>query len=275
LFNLPFLFEHGQICGLINSTLLLGNSEVMYYSTKYSEEVINIGNVQTKYYTNVEPRLDEIKNWVDTGVPKCDIAIRLEVSPWSLEDYAKRHPELNKIINKDDKWNANILSRLSEVKDYIMEGMPIREICEKLDVSIDSWYRYQKEHESFAELIEMGRQACCNRVESSLLKLCTGYEYEELKTIVEEDKNGKKHTRIEKTKRHQPPSAQAISFFLRNRMPEVWSERKELILDTKQNEESRKQLFLEMVNDSVEVDYKEVDNYDAESKNLLNDEQNE
>lgn len=237
----------------------------------FNWEVSSIGNVSTKYYTNVEPRLDEIKNWIDTGVPKCDIAIRLEVSPWSLEDYAKKHPELNKIIYKDDKWSTNILPRLSEVKDYIMEGMPIREICVKLDISIDSWYRYQKEHESFAELIEMGRQACCNRVESALLKLCTGYEYEELKTIVEEDKNGKKHTRIEKTKRHQPPSAQAISFYLRNRMPEVWSEKRELILDTKQNEESRKQLFIQMVNGEIEADYKEVE--DENTENDSDDEQ--
>jgi hypothetical protein len=34
-------------------------------------------------------------------------------------------------------------------------------------------------------------------------------------------------------------------------MPEEWSDKKELILDTRQNEEARKQLFLEMINDEV------------------------
>lgn len=58
----------------------------------------------------------------------------------------------------------------------------------------------------------MGRSVLNNEVEKSLIKLCKGYEYEELKTIVEEDKNGKKRTKLEKNKRYQPPSAAALHF---------------------------------------------------------------
>jgi len=116
----------------------------------------------------------------------------------------------------------------------------------------------------------MGRSVLCNQVEKSLLKLCTGYDYEELKTIVEEDKNGKKRTKIEKIKRHQPPSAQAIAFFLRNRMPEEWSDKKELILDTSQNEEARKKLFLQMINGELE---KEDDIIDCQEEQQRTDEE--
>lgn len=104
-------------------------------------------------------------------------------------------------------------------------------------------------------------------MENSLLKLCNGYEYEEIKTTVEDDKNGKKRTKIEKIKRHQPPSAQAISFFLRNRMPEEWSEKKELILDTSQNEQARKKLFLQMINGDIEAEYEIIDDQEVQPEN--------
>ena len=158
------------------------------------------------------------------------------------------------------KYETDILPKISDIKDWIMSGDSVRTICKKLVISPDTWYRYCNDHESLSELVVMGRSVLNNEVEKSLIKLCTGYEYEELKTIVEEDKSGKKHTRIEKTKRHQPPSAQAISFFLRNRCPEEWSERKELIIDTSQNELARKEMFLDMLNedDPIEVEATEI-----------------
>ena len=42
-------------------------------------------------------------------------------------------------------------------------------------------------------------------------------------------------------------------------MPEEWSDKKELILDTSQNEEARKQLFLQMVNGEMDADTEEND----------------
>lgn len=145
------------------------------------------------------------------------------------------------------KYETDILPQLSDIKDWIIQGDSVRVVCRKLHISPDTWYRYCKEHENLSELVDMGRSVLNNEVEKSLVKLCTGYEYEELKTIVEEDKAGKKHTKLEKSKKHQPPSSAAISFYLRNRCPEEWSDKKELVLDTSQNEQARKELFLEML----------------------------
>ncbi|SFG92112.1 hypothetical protein SAMN05660649_03128 [Desulfotomaculum arcticum] len=169
------------------------------------------------------------------------------------------------IPNKINKYDTDILPRLSDIKEWLMEGDTVREICKKLSISPDTWYKYCKQHETLMELVNMGRGVLCNEVEKSLLKLCNGYDYEELKTIVEEDKNGKKRTRIEKMKRHQPPSAQAISFFLRNRMPEEWAEKKEIILDTSQNEEARKKLFLQMINGEVDVENQDSEYQDEQT----------
>ena len=148
---------------------------------------------------------------------------------------------------KLSKYETDILPQLSDISEWVMQGDSVRAICKKLHISPDTWYRYCKDHENLSELVNMGRNVLNNEVEKSLIKLCTGYEYEELKTIVEEDKSGKKHTKLEKCKRHQSPSAAAISFYLRNRCPEDWAEKKELVIDTSQNEKARKELFLAML----------------------------
>lgn len=226
------------------------------------------GHVTTKYNTHVEPRLNEVEKWVDEGCTKADIARLLDISLWALDDYSKKHEPLAKILNKGDKWNTVILPKLSDIKDWLVNGATVREVCKRLEISPDTWYRYCREHEILMELVTMGRSVLCNEVEKSLLKLCCGYDYEELKTIVEEDKNGKKRTRIEKIKRHQPPSAQAISFFLRNRMPEEWSDKKEIMLDTRQNDETRKKLFLEMINnDAIDAEYTITEGQEERTEN--------
>ncbi|NCC01907.1 MAG: helix-turn-helix domain-containing protein [Clostridia bacterium] len=165
------------------------------------------------------------------------------------------------VNERQTKYETDILPQLSDVSKWIMEGDSVRVICKKLHISPDTWYRYCKEHETLSELVNLGKSVLNNEVEKSLIKLCTGYEYEELKTIVEEDKSGKKHTKLEKNKRHQPPSAVAISFYLRNRCPEDWAEKKELVIDTSQNEQARKELFLEMIrnNESEQEEENVVD----------------
>ncbi len=155
---------------------------------------------------------------------------------------------------RQTKYETDILPQLSDINNWIMEGDSVRVICKKLSISPDTWYRYCKEHETLSELVNMGRRILNNEVEKSLIKLCTGYEYEELKTIVEEDKAGKKHTKLEKCKRHRPPSATAISFYLRNRCPEEWSDKRELIVDNSGNEQARKALFLQILSGELPED---------------------
>jgi hypothetical protein len=137
-----------------------------------------------------------------------------------------------------------------------MEGKTNEEMCVLLGISPDSWYTYMKEHSELNDIVTAGKSVIDNRVENAVLKTALGYEYEEIKTIIEEDRNGKKRTRIEKTKKHMPPNATAQAFWLKNRKKDEWGDRKEIIFDTKAQEEERKKLFLKMVNDEiVDADY--------------------
>ena len=133
-------------------------------------------------------------------------------------------------------------------------------ICERLGIAESTWYEYQKNYEILSELVQASKSVMDSKVENALLKTALGFEYEEIKTIIEEDKNGKKRTRIEKTKKYMPPNPTAQAFWLKNRKRDEWGERKEIIFDTKAQELERKKLFLQMINDEVvEADYSVAD----------------
>jgi hypothetical protein len=149
---------------------------------------------------------------------------------------------------------------LAEIQQWFQEGVDSGVIVKNLGIAPATWYEYIDKHPMLAELVKWSKAVIISTVETSLLKAATGYEYEEIRTVVEEDKNGKKKTRIEKVKRHQPPNPTAMIFYLKNRAPNEWNDRREIIIDTKAAELERKQLFLQMIDaDVIEADYEAIE----------------
>lgn len=214
----------------------------------------------TKYELNVEPRFGEIRHWIKDGELDEEIAIRLDIHISTLYEYVKMHPKFAKLMERPSKFETHVLPRFTEIQQWCQEGLTNEQMCDKLDIAPASWYEYASKHPIFSELINWSKSVTINRVESSLFKLAMGYEYEEIKTIIEEDKNGKKRTRIEKIKRHQPANPTAMIFYLKNRAPNEWNDRREILIDTKAAELERKQLFLQMIDaDVIEAEYEELE----------------
>jgi len=154
------------------------------------------------------------------------------------------------------KWLTNVFPRLSEIREWCMAGKTNEEMCALLGIGADTWYRYIKEHDELNIISSAGKAVINDRVENAVLKSALGFEYTEIKTTIEEDRNGNKRTRIEKMQRYMPPNNSAQTFWLRNRNKDEWGDRKEIILDTTLLETSRKQIFLNMINDkAIDTDY--------------------
>ncbi|QQE74989.1 transposase [Brevibacillus composti] len=214
----------------------------------------------TLYDTVILPRWDEIKQWVKEGLTDEEIASRLDMTSWTLREYRKQYPQFAKMMERPTKWETVILPNLSDIQKWIEAGVTIDQICERIGIAPSSWFEYVNKHPVLKNLIDWSRSVTNSRVENSLLKAAMGYEYEEIKTIVEEDKNGKKRTRIEKVKRHMPPNPTAIVFWLKNRSPDEWNDRRELVVDTKALEQERKKLFLEMIEaDVLDAEYEAIE----------------
>lgn len=55
-----------------------------------------------------------------------------------------------------------------------------------------------------------------------MVKRALGYEFEEVKTVIDQEPNGARKTRIEKIKKHVAPDVTAQIFWLKNRKKYQW-----------------------------------------------------
>ena len=122
-----------------------------------------------------------------------------------------------------------------EILKYISQGYSNKDAAEKAGISQETFYTWLETKsefsESFKEAKKQGDKVRINSVESALLDIARGFEYEEVKTEYESQLNpatGKYEPTIKKqvrTKKRVVPNSEAIKFFLTNKAPEEWKTR--------------------------------------------------
>src|SRR5690606_7678499 len=83
-------------------------------------------------------------------------------------------------------------------------------------------------HPEIREALKKGKEVIDRQVENALLKRALGYEYEEVKQIIEKDEKGKDRKRIEKIVKHVAPDVGAQIFGLKNRKPREWRDKRQV-----------------------------------------------
>lgn len=142
------------------------------------------------------------------------------------------------------KWDE-IKNKLLYVKCLSIRGHSEKEIADKLDICETTLKKYKKEHPEFADALSYDRNMADSMVEAALLKLATGYTIKNKKKIklkdIGYDSNGKK---VEKEflkpsseEIEVAPSLAAQTFWLKNRCPQSWDEKK-AVDNNKDNQEN-------------------------------------
>lgn len=174
--------------------------------------------------------------------------------------------EIKKYEWKVHKYDTNVLPRFNDILGWIKDGITITDLCKKLDISYDYYYKCKKEHSEFEEILNAGERLLNSKIESSLINLCTGFHYKTAKTTTWFDDDGQKHQKIEEIDNYQPPNNASIQFFLKNRAPDRWKNDTQELLISQKNESDRKQLFMDMLNNDI----KDADVIDTEPKQIDN-----
>lgn len=125
------------------------------------------------------------------------------------------------------KYDPNTFPELAE--GYAREGMIDIEIAAKLGISEASFYLYMNKYSEFSEAVKEGKKPANYKVEKALLKRALGFEYIEKHTEVRTDEKGNtKPVVVKHVTKYHPPDTGAAVFWLINRMPELWRDKKEL-----------------------------------------------
>jgi len=124
---------------------------------------------------------------------------------------------------RPSKYSAIYAPMVAEM--LARSGMIDKQMAEYMSVSEWTINNWKNKHPEFAEAIKRGKDEPDDKVEASLLRSALGYTEDEV--TAEKDENGnivKQHL----TRRYFAPNVTAQIFWLKNRRPERWRDRREI-----------------------------------------------
>lgn len=119
---------------------------------------------------------------------------------------------------------------LLRIEGWARDGLSDEQIAKNMRVAYSTLREWVKKYPALSAAIKKNKDIVDREVENALLKSAMGYDVEETVEELRFNKNtGKSELVVTKrTKRHIPPSNTAQIFWLKNRKPDEWREKREI-----------------------------------------------
>lgn len=121
------------------------------------------------------------------------------------------------------KWE-DVKEKLILVECWARDGLTDEQIANNLGISTSTFYEYKKNYSEFSESLKRGKEIVDYEVENALLKRALGYEFEEktYETRWDENQGRFREVLTKKVKKEVVPDTTAQIYWLNNRKPKQW-----------------------------------------------------
>ena len=126
-----------------------------------------------------------------------------------------------------NKMGRNILyteEMVIRAEGYARDGLTDVQIAHNLGISRSTLYKWKREYPEFAEAVKRGKEVVDREVENALFRRAVGYSYPEEKVFLGP---GGKPVIVQTTK-YYPPDPTAMIFWLKNRKPAEWRDKRDI-----------------------------------------------
>lgn len=112
---------------------------------------------------------------------------------------------------------------LTLLEGWAREGLTDEQIAKRMRISPSTLYDWENKHSEISEALKKGKDVIDYEVEKALLQRALGYDAQDQR-IENSDKDGMK---VIQTLRHIPGDTTAQIFWLKNRRPDKWRDRRD------------------------------------------------
>lgn len=112
---------------------------------------------------------------------------------------------------------------LIKLEGWARDGLTDEQIAKNIGINRDTLYRWKKAYPGFSDALKRGKEVVDRQVENALLKRALGYTYDEI-TFEGDDE-------VKRVRKQVVPDTTAQIFWLKNRKPEEWRDKREIIKD--------------------------------------------
>ncbi len=119
---------------------------------------------------------------------------------------------------------------LLKLEAWARDGLTDEQLAHNIGINVATLYDWKNRFSELDKALKRGKQVVDIEVENALLKRATGTTVTEEKTYVQEV-DGVQTKRKEIVKKQIPPDTTAIIFWLKNRKPLEWRDRRHEVLE--------------------------------------------
>lgn len=112
---------------------------------------------------------------------------------------------------------------LLKLEGWARDGLIDEQIAHNIGITTKTLYVWKNKYSSICDALKKGKEIIDIQVENALLKRALGYKYTETKT----EREGGTLTKVVTTVKEVVPDTTAQIFWLKNRKPDKWRDRRE------------------------------------------------
>ncbi|HDW3057415.1 TPA: hypothetical protein RMI67_005227 [Bacillus cereus] len=117
---------------------------------------------------------------------------------------------------------------LLQIEGWARDGLIDEQIAHNMGVTRVTLHNWRKKHPIMDQAVRRGKEVVDREVENALFKRATGYTYEEVTVERQQNEDDCESVETKRVKRQVPPDSTAIIFWLKNRKPQAWRDRREI-----------------------------------------------
>lgn len=128
---------------------------------------------------------------------------------------------------------------LVQLQGWARDGLTDEQIADNIGIRRPTLYEWKKRHPDIANALKKGKEVIDRHVENALLKRAIGYQFDEVTQeavqVIDPDtgKYVSKMAEIKRVTKEVQPDVTAQIFWLKNRKPEQWRDKQEIVHDGK------------------------------------------
>lgn len=128
------------------------------------------------------------------------------------------------------KYETHVQPRFIEIEGWARDGLIDEQIAKNLGVAYSTFREYVSKHSALSATLKRGKEVVDREVENALLKRALGYKYNEVtQELVTNEDTGKQELAVTKVIiKEVAPDTTAQIFWLKNRKPKDWRDRKDV-----------------------------------------------
>lgn len=115
---------------------------------------------------------------------------------------------------------------LLQIEGWARDGLTDAQVANNMGIAYSTFREWIEKFPAISAALKRGKAPVDIEVENALLKRAMGYDYEETVTEIYKGEGGVERQHIRKLKKHLPPDTTAQIFWLKNRRPDKWRDRR-------------------------------------------------